>query len=187
MKKKMAILFVTSIALVACNESRSVSCESSQQSTWAMRDSWDKALIASYWCQEEAGDINLVCLENNFPNIDCTAELNAEQQRCVYWWMRGINKIPLRECGATIFNIVSTPDSSDYHREPNMEDSDGDGISNHDEFQLGMNPCTEYSFGCDGGHDGSYDYDHDGIIDSEDPYPRCNTGEDPADYPSDCV
>ncbi len=159
-------------------------------STMTMRSEWAKAYALNIDCQDRADLEDFKCILRADPNEDCGAQFNLAQRWCVYWYARQANKIPLRECGITVINILGTPDELDINEsliEPNDEDEDMDGIPNYWEFIMGYNPCTAHSFGCSFPSDGSDDFDADGIPDSEDEWPICNMGNDPADYGSDCV
>ena len=113
---------------------------------------------------------------------------------CKYLYIEALNKIPLNECGTAIYitegetpEPASLPpadfDANDPPHEfieknsfwfyPEYDDFDNDGLSNWFEYIMGLNPCTENSFGnCI--HDGDLDYDGDGIPNEEDDYPICN-------------
>lgn len=162
-------------------------------STMTARYEWQQAWMYSIDCQEEAEDVELQCFDRNDPTENCSAQFNLAQRWCTYGWARRANKIPLRECGITVIDILALPnevEENEPHIRGNEEDYDGDGISNYMEFWMGYNPCTTHSFGCSFPADGTDDYDADGIIDSEDTAPRCNMDPehpDPADYGSDCV
>lgn len=169
-------------------------------STYTMRYEWNEAIMISYYCQDNASEDEQRCLDQELqPAEDCVEQFQLEQKRCLYWYARKANKIPLRECGAEIFTIIGLPDDlgPDVHPiSANLDvDTDGDGISNYWEFVMGYNPCTSNSFGCGFPADGTDDFDADGYIDSEDEYPICNGSfigdpdalPDRADYPLDCV
>ncbi len=168
-------------------------------STQTMRYKWSEVIMISYYCQERASQNMTRCLDEGLQPSDlCIQDQQLEQKRCIYWYGRGVNKIPLRECGAEIFTIIGNPDDlgPDIHPiSANLDvDTDGDGISNYWEFMMGYNPCTPNSFGCDFPPDGTDDFDADGYIDAEDEYPMCNAtyqGDpdalpDPAEYNFDC-
>jgi len=171
----------------SCDRDRAVSCEQDQQHTWSMRYEWDRAWDYNLGCQERAENDFDRCLTSEDVSRDCAEEVNLENQWCVYWFARQINKVPLRVCGVSVYNIIGDPSTQDWRLEPNDNDDDGDGVSNYWEFYLGMNPCSQYSYGCDGGQDGTNDFDADGVLDRDDSAPRCNTGYDPGDGISDCV
>ena len=162
-------------------------------STMTTRYEWQLAWMYSIECQEDAYDDERWCFDHGDGSYDCADQFRLDQKWCTYWWARMANKIPLRECGITVINILALPDEvaeNEPHIVGNEEDYDGDGISNYWEFWMGYNPCTKRSFGCSFPPDGSDDYDADGIIDSEDLGPRCNMDPehpDPADYGMDCV
>lgn len=190
----IAILLIVIVATApgCTNEAPGIECKA-PLSTMTMRHDWGLAWLYSMECQDDAMEQDRWCVENG--GTDCGEQFNLDQRWCTYWWATHANKIPLRECGITVIDILALPDEVDQnepHIRGNEDDYDGDGISNYWEFWMGYNPCTPQSFGCDFPRDGTDDYDADGIIDSEDPAPICNMGTDPehpdpANYGSDCV
>ena len=183
------LCIIVSIIFISCDNGNSPGgdCKSDVQSTYAMRYSWEQGWLYSSQCQETAHEDYYNCLDNGGDSQECFDQEDLDVKWCLYWLWKGANKLTLRECGVTIANITSSPDASDFAVEVNMEDSDGDGVPNYWEFWMGMNPCSQYSFGCGTPRDGTYDYDADGIPDGEDDAPLCNMGDDPGEYPSDCV
>lgn len=121
----------------------------------------------------------------NGTHSECAPERDEQESWCTNFSRGWVNKIPVRECGAFIYTINGEPGDPDYSLEVNDEDSDGDGISNLNEYYMGLNPCTPHAFGsCS--NDADLDYDADGIPNSEDESPRCNW-DDPAEQFSDCI
>jgi len=106
---------------------------------------------------------------------------------CWHFRNKKINKIPTRECGAKIIDITgSDPTKPGYSSKVIDADTDGDGIDNWWEYNMGLNPCSKSTYGSI--PDAELDYDADGIPNGEDPFPTCNSNKnDPAEYYSDCV
>lgn len=80
--------------------------------------------------------------------------------------------------------MVSAECRNQFNPSSMTHDSDGDGVSDADEYWMMTNPCEPCSFGgncqsCGGGGkdssdcDGNQDWDNDGIPNAKDPAPRC--------------
>ena len=181
------IAILLSVAATGCHEGVGEDCQA-PLSTQTMRNEYVKAYSYHMYCQLDNEMRMDECIEQADPERSCGEEYNLQQRWCIYYFARKLNKVPLRECGATAWIINGTPDETENPVDPNYEDSDGDGVPNYWEVYLGYNPCTPHSFGCSYPLDGTDDFDADGIPDSEDEWPICNMdGTDPADYGSDCV
>jgi len=124
------------------------------------------------------------CTQNGFP--DCNENRDEREEQCSYTYAGWLNKIPLRECGTTIFDITGNPWDGGYSRSANQTDFDGDGIGNWHEYLMGLNPCTPHAYGmCH--NDADLDFDADGKPNGTDDNPYCNPDNDPAGWFTDCV
>jgi len=190
----LAVILLLVAVATGCGQSVG-NYEEGPLSTWTFRQEMEKADIQRWHCWEDADDQDQWCRDNPQPDVDCTAQYTLDTHWCSYWYMRKVNKVPLRECGVAVYIINGVPDDPNYSSDRNMEDEDGDGLKTFWEAWLGYNPCHKYSFGNNFPMDGSDDFDADGYLDRDDEYPICNgsfVGDpdalpDPGDYPSDCV
>jgi hypothetical protein len=157
-------------------------------STFLMQALWAEAQAYRWMCPLEAYDDFTWCIKQQpEKEEECFESLEDQEMVCEYYYATRANKIPLRECGAVIFEMASTPLKPGTHPwVVTLDDTDGDGVSNWHEYWMGLNPCEEYSFGECNPSDGELDYDVDGIPNGEDEFPLCNP-DDPAGWQSDCA
>ncbi|QQR54868.1 hypothetical protein IPG41_06855 [Candidatus Peregrinibacteria bacterium] len=160
--------------------------------TGEMQYSWSQANNFYNSCflgaEVDAND----CQREEGGSAECNDQQDEAEARCQYIYMKQVNKIPLRVCGAAVFDVVGEGTSDpNYGYEVNESDSDGDGISTWNEFLMGYNPCSKYSFYSGECYtDGELDFDADGESNATDERPLCygENGEgDPGDYTSDCI
>lgn len=154
-------------------------------STILMHYEWNEAEMFRRDCSDEARTDYHLCMENG-TSSECMSARDDREEQCGYIYAGWLNKIPLRECGATIWDIISNPWDGGYSRSVNQTDFDGDGIGNWHEFLMGLNPCTPNAYGACV-NDADLDFDADGKPNGTDDNPYCNPDNDPAGWFTDCV
>lgn len=147
-------------------------CEEDEMFRWTdfMLYDWQQA---EYWrihCLGAAELRHHTCTQNGLKTCDAT--FKSDQDSCNDGYARNANRIPERACDTSIFTIPWGAVEEDY---------DGDGLSNVDEFYMGLNVCTQNTLGCNQPSDGQLDYDDDGLENAVDARPRCPVTLDDAD------
>jgi hypothetical protein len=150
--------------------------------TLTMQHEWSEAEMFRRDCWQDT----ITTFQNCQAGYDsCMKDRDLAEQNCQDVFARWVNSPSMRACGASIIKIVGKPGDVDFSTTVPDEDTDGDGISNWMEYNMGYNPCTPNTFG-DCVKDSDLDYDADGIKNGADEYPICNP-KDPAGWLSDCV
>lgn len=129
-----------------------------------------------FYCKE-AGSCQAYCQQNYHSSYD----------NCYKYTAWRANKTTVRLCGAKVWTYTPPTDTGVPYGTlggVTTEDTDGDGLSNFEEYQLLLNPCSKTSYGsCT--LDAELDGDFDGEPNGTDALPYCNL-QDPENV-SDCI
>ncbi len=105
--------------------------------------------------------------------LTCQEKYKGEAKTCSYNYAVAVNKPGVTRCGAQVLLVPAEvlPEEYVMNFAQNV-DTDGDGVSNFDEYVGGSDPCTANSLDvCQS--DGELDYDEDGLPNDSDPAPSC--------------
>lgn len=173
-------------------------CQAPDPTFWLIIRDFEEAARYSAYCfadTEAQYDICLVtykpddfpCMEAGDCNTYCLQVYNQNYNNCLHYTAWRANKTITRLCGAKVWTYTP-PDEL-----PGMEfgtltavdeDTDGDGISNFNEYLLHLNPCDTHSYGsCV--KDSELDGDFDEVPNGKDDLPYCNPGD--KENISDCI
>jgi len=183
-----AVVFSAMFAALGCGSSDSTTmvnqeCTPAPGETALMQYSWGIAYDYAMACEKQVQEESTQCNANK--ETDCATKYDKGRAGCFYWLGVHVNKETLRTCGAKIFKVDLDATVQINLGAEDKVDTDGDGIPNYWEYQMGLNPCTPNSFGsCY--KDAEEDYDKDGIPNGKDTAPICNP-EDKTGNGSDCV
>ncbi len=116
-----------------------------------------------------------VCTEEN-----CWKLIGKEAKVCSYQYAVTVNEPTVTRCGAQVLVVPKGVLPEEYVMNFEQQvDTDGDGVSNYDEYEGFSDPCTANSVDvCKS--DGELDYDEDGLPNDSDQYPSCPGLETPA-------
>lgn len=113
--------------------------------------------------------------------VSCPQQIKGEANTCSYNYAMAINKPTESRCGAQVLLVPKGVAPEEYIMNFSQEDTDGDGVSNFDEYKGHSDPCVENSLdSCKS--DGDMDYDNDGLPNATDPAPTC-----PGSSESPCI
>lgn len=133
----------------------------------------------------EPDDLN--CKEFSSCTAYCQNSYHQTYDNCYRFTAWRANKTTMRLCDAKV--LIYTPPNETNTLWGTLsgvisEDTDGDGISNFDEYQLLLNPCDTHSYGsCSA--DAELDGDFDEVPNGKDELPYCNPGD--KENVSDCI
>lgn len=132
-------------------------------STLTMLTDWIRAASREADCLQDVMSAYHRCEDNGTGGCD-----QSGRTECINDFISDINHTPSYTCGAVLYTGTSI-----YDYQIVEEDTDGDGISNYWEYEMGYNPCSPNSFGsCV--NDADLDFDNDGVRNGIDPTPYCN-------------
>jgi hypothetical protein len=136
-------------------------------STWTARNIQENCM-ALY--QEH---VQKLLAEGQCDEITCPEQIKGEAHKCSYDYAVAVNKPTVTRCDAQVLLVPAGVLPEEYVMNFAQDvDTDGDGVSNFDEYVGGSDPCTANSLDvCQS--DGDLDYDHDGLSNDSDPAPTC--------------
>ena len=171
MKKYIGLVGIVMVwTATACDSNEACYAPSLTQN---LHNEWMGSRQAHTYCIAAARDGWESCSKSELDNYKCQEELDLDVAWCNYYRATSVNNAVAAICCARPFIIEKTPNDENHYLTENEEDTDGDGISDYKEFEMGMNPCSRYSHSCEV-PDGTLDYDGDGMNDADDDDPTCN-------------
>jgi len=156
-------------------------CVGPDPNFWLILRDFDEAKSYRFGCVAEASADLALCRQdaaNEAAKQICQDNYATANAVCEEYHAWRANKTIGRLCHAEVMHFDGKQSAGV------TVDSDGDGLSNFEEFLLYLNPCSKTSYGsCV--KDAELDGDFDGIPNGQDPLPYCNLN-DPLNV-SDCI
>jgi hypothetical protein len=179
------VLFGLGLVLSACSGNAIIGegavdekCGLAPQSTIKMlsdqADATELAISLNQACMDKIQkQVQELIAQGKCDEITCPQQFKGAANKCAYEYAIAVNQPGVKSCGAQVLLVPAGVLPEDYVVNfAQGVDTDGDGVSNYDEYVGHSDPCNPDSLDvCQS--DGVQDYDGDGLLNTKDPAPNC--------------